>query len=117
MKRRDFLRAAPATLIASALPVSAMATTDPIPAWFAEWQGSHHDWMNLTEGTPEEQAASDRAEELAKLIANTKATSTAGIIAQFAWFKQDLGDYVTSMVSESYAGVLDNLEAGIGGLV
>jgi hypothetical protein len=129
VSRRNLLRSAPAAGLAAMLigatSVSAFAPppalpapgSDPIPGWFDEWKRTENDWKKYDEGTPEDTAHFERREELAKKIASATATTKAGLIAQFAWFKDDLGQYVTDCAGDAYNCSLDRIASGIEGVL
>lgn len=64
MNRRDLLTAAPAALVAGALPAAA-ATETPVMALFREWR-SHNAWLNgpATDGMPDEEFDSLCADDM-----------------------------------------------------
>ena len=119
--RRVFMTALPAI---ATVPTAVMAqgygrngNTDPHPEWFAEWKRIEKDWMHLVEDSPEQKAAWDAREDLAIALANTKATTVAGLAAQFAWLKEDVGYYLTEMVGVDLDNALNVIEAGFGEVV
>ncbi|ABG31101.1 hypothetical protein CEP88_17255 [Roseobacter denitrificans] len=62
--------------------------------WLADWHKARDAAAEASDDTPEETEHMDTAEALSILLASTPATSPENLIAQIAWFKEDLGDFV-----------------------
>lgn len=113
INRRSLLGAIPVFAATSATAL-AMTTSaqDPHVAWLQEFRKADAHSKAQVEDTPEEKAAEAERERLCVLLAQTKATTFAGLAAQFAWFREDLGYIFNDQVGDQYAGVIDLIDAG-----
>ena len=121
MRRRSFLGGVATTpALAVAIAAGAHATaqsedTDPLVRLYAEWREAV-DELDDTDVDGEE--ASDLMKKIADLamtIANTKAKSAAGQIAQIEWLRDDLGGYISDVTGGAYIGIFDIMIAGVKG--
>lgn len=85
---------------------------DPHPEWLNEWRRIEKDWQLYVEDSPEEKASWAARENLSRKLANTQATTTAGLAAQFSWMKEDLGYHIEDNISSEFSNCLKVLEAG-----
>ncbi|MEM9584551.1 MAG: hypothetical protein AAGA08_15685 [Pseudomonadota bacterium] len=83
--------------------------TDPHAAWLNEWRSEMECLEPVEEDSPEEAMHSNHRHELGALLANTPATTPAGLVAKLEWFKEDLGDLVTTMVGDDLNSCINTL--------
>ena len=73
--------------------------------------------MKYDDDTPEQDAAWEKRESFARLIANTQATTIEGAAAQFEWFDRDICvDEVRGNMGDDFANCIDVIQAGLNGL-
>lgn len=111
MKRRDFLTAAPAVALTTAVPVAATAqTTDPHPGWLIEWRAAREAWgESLADAGDETEASAAIWEQRMKLeraIYSTSAKTREGLIAQLTYVIED-GD--CRFIDEGHGPALMNV--------
>ncbi|GIT88485.1 hypothetical protein [Roseobacter sp. OBYS 0001] len=81
--------------------------------WLADWHKARDAAAEATDDTPEETRHMDTAEALSILLASTPATSPEDLIAQIAWFKEDLGQYVLGNASSAHDLIFEALAKGV----
>lgn len=81
--------------------------------WLADWHKARDAAAKASDDTPEEIEYMDAAQALSILLANTPATSPEDLIAQIAWFKADLGDFVLGNTLPDHDMILETLAKGV----
>ena len=109
MDRRTFIATAPLAAISTQ---TGAASTDPHPAWLAEFIKADQNIIagSLDPDDSKEDALWRERDKYCLLLAQTKATTTEGLAAQFAWFKRDLGYIIEDTAGDPYSGVMGLIE-------
>ena len=121
MDRRTFIASAAVVPIAgSAMPLP----VDPIVGWVKSWRKAYNEYLEAEEADgggnfdcPACVEAQARYREYEHLICATQATTLEGLAAQFSYFQEDLGYFVTENLSEPYSGIIAKIQNGLDQLV
>jgi hypothetical protein len=97
---RNLSSAARATV--HALIASQAAPLGRAVQWRVEWHAARDGACDALDNGDEEKTLMDTAHGLSVLLASTPASSTADMIAQIEWFKEDLGAYVLGIASPAH---------------
>jgi hypothetical protein len=77
--------------------------------WLVEWKAARDAACDAPDNGDEEKTLMDTAHGLSILLASTSARSTADMIAQIEWFKEDLVWYVLGNASVAHDSIFETL--------